>query len=108
MSIMHLGCMNRSVPNENQITPIPHIEVSSLKEKVLWAIEATMLNVRQYMGLEQYTEYEKALQYALWDEYVNRTPGFAITLHRLRRDEISIEQAVADTNAAIDLMNFLI
>ena len=102
------GYMNRNTPNTKITATIPHVEPKASKEEMLWSIECTMRNVRQYIGLEHYTESEKVLQYALWDEYVNRTPGLAITLNRLRNDEISIEQAVADTNAAIDLLNFLI
>lgn len=102
-----MGIMNRKYPNVTPAEPLPHITACHTKEEMLRRIDEVMRQARPRMGLSQYTEAEITLQYACWDEWINATPGFAVTRNRLCSDEITIEQAVIDVNRCLDLFNVL-
>lgn len=98
--------MNRTEPTDS-VEPLPHITEPATREEMINAIEDLMRKARPRIGLEQYTDPEVMLQNALWDEWVCDIPGFAVTLSRVRANEIDIETATEDINRAIDAFNIL-
>lgn len=102
-----MGIMNRKHPNVTPAETLPHITACDTKEEMLNCIDDLLRKARPRIGLQQYTEAEITLQYACWDEWINATPGFAVTRHRLCHDEITIEQAAVDINRCLDLFNIL-
>ena len=99
--------INRNGPNTDPAKPLTYIVPMQTKDEMINLIKGVMKEAWGRIGSEQYTEAERILQLACWDEWVNTTPGLVVTLNRLRSDEITIEQAAIDINSCIDLLNII-
>ena len=102
------GFMNRNAPIEQKVPEFEHIVAPATKQEMIDEIERVMWIVRPYLGLNCYSEAERTLQEACWDEWVTDIPGLATTLQRLRQDVIDIDQAEYDINRCIDLLNMIL